>query len=388
MTFKHLCLPLSLAATLALTACAGAPSARPDKAPACPPPETAPPAASQSAPAPMAQPTENVRHNAPFRYVVQPGDTLWDISARFFKSPWLWPELWYDNPYIKNPHLIYPGDVITFAYVNGHPALSISRGGTTVASTAPGVRMLRPKVERTPLAQAIPTIPYDDISALLSKPRVMTLDQYHDAAYILMPTDGQLVAAVPDSVYARDLGEHAGPGKSYAIVHKAKALKDPDSGKTLGYEVLYLGRAEVTQGGDPATLKLVSTTREVHAGDRLVAAESGIVPTQFPLRTPCTGLEAAIIDVIGGISEVAQYQVVVLDRGKQNGLRVGDVLGIYRPGKTIRDPYARNGLSSQVELPERREGELVVFRAFKHVSYGLIMRALRPIKTGDVASAP
>lgn len=388
MAFKYLCLPLSLAAALALSACASSPPAQPDMAPVCPPPVTTAQAASQSAPAPMAQPVENVRRNAPFRYVVQPGDTLWDISARFFKSPWLWPELWYDNPYIKNPHLIYPGDIITFAYVNGHPALTISRGGTTVASTAPGVRMLRPKVERTPLAQAIPTIPYDDISALLSKPRVMPLDQYRKAAYILQPTDGQLVVAAPNSVYARGLGKHAGAGKSYAIVHKAKALKDPDTGRTLGYEVLYLGRAEVTKGGDPATLKLVSTTREVHAGDRLVAAESGIVPTQFPLRTPCTGIQADIIDVIGGISEVGQYQTVVLDRGKQNGLRVGDVLGIYRPGKTVRDPYAHNGLSSHVKLPEQRTGELVVFRAFKHVSYGLIMRALRPIKTGDVATAP
>src|SRR5690625_720237 len=321
MTFKHLCLPCSLAAMLALTACASAPTARQNQTAACPPPVTAAQPATRSTPAPIAQPVEQVRRNAPFRYVVQPGDTLWDISARFFKSPWLWPELWYDNPYIKNPHLIYPGDIITFAYVNGHPALSISRNGTTVASTAPGVRMVRPKVERTPLAEAVPTIPYDDISALLSKPRVMTLDQYQNAAYVLQPTDGQLVAAVPDSVYARGLDKTVAQGTRYAIVHKAKALKDPETGQTLGYEVLYLGRAELTAGGDPAPLKLVSTTREIHAGDRLVAAESGIVPTQFPLHTPCTGIQAAIIDVIGGISEVAQYQVVVLDRGKQNGLR-------------------------------------------------------------------
>src|SRR5699024_900712 len=106
-------------------------------------------------------------------------------------------------------------------------------------------------------------------------------------------------------------------------------LRDPDSSDTLGYEVLYLGRAEVTSGGDPATLKLVTSTREIHSGDRLVAAESGVVPTQFPLRIPCTGIEADIIDVIGGMSEVSQYQVVVLDRGTRNGLRVGDVLGIH-----------------------------------------------------------
>lgn len=388
MTSKALCLPLSLAATLTLAACAGTPSVQQDKTPVCPPPSTAPRPATSGAPAPVPEPVEQVRQHAPFRYVVQPGDTLWDISARFFNSPWLWPELWYDNPYIKNPHLIYPGDVITFAYVNGHPALMISRNGTTVAATVPGVRMLHPKVRRTPLGKAIPTIPYDDISSLLSKPRVMTLKQYKSAAYILQPVSGELIVGAHGSVYARGLGEKDAPGTSYAVVRKVKRLSDPDSARTLGYEVLYLGRAEVTAGGDPSTLKLLESTREIRPGDRLVPTESGIVPTQFPLRTPCAGIKADIIDVIGGISEVGQYQVVVLDRGEQGGLHVGDVLGIYVHGKTVRDPHARGGLSGTVELPDRRSGELVVFRAFEHVSYGLIMHAVRPINTGDIATAP
>ncbi|MGH8225703.1 MAG: LysM peptidoglycan-binding domain-containing protein [Gammaproteobacteria bacterium] len=321
-------------------------------------------------------------------YTVRRGDTLWGISAHFFENPWLWPEIWYENPYIANPHLIYPGDVITLGYANGHSTLTISRNGTTVATTIPGTRMLRPQIERTPLDKAVPTIPYDAISALLSKPRVMSAADYAAAPYVLRPADGQLLAAAPGLVYARGLGSDDHPGTGYAVVRQENALKDPASGRLLGYEVLYLGRASVTAAGDPSTLELQTSTREVRGGDRLVALETGVVPSQFPLLTPKTRIHAAIIDVIGGLAEVGQYQVVVLDRGTRAGLETGDVLAIYTHGKAVKDPYAHAGLSAKVRLPDRRSGELVVFRSSPEISYALVMRALRPIKIGDITTNP
>ncbi len=370
-------------ATLALAACASPP---PPAAPA--PAATMSAPAAASAPGPAAQPVPVPREQAPVRYTVRRGDTLWGISSRFFENPWLWPEIWYENPYIFNPHLIYPGDVITLGYANGHATLTISRNGTTVATTIPGTRMLRPQIERTPLDEAVPTIPYDAISALLSKPRVMSATNYATAPYVLRPADDQLLAAAPGLIYARGLGADDQPGTGYAVVRKENELKDPASGRTLGYDVLYLGQAQVTVSGDPSTLRLQTSTREVRGGDRLVALDTGVVPSQFPLLTPKTRVHAAIIDVIGGLAEVGQYQVVVLDRGTRGGLETGDVLAIYTHGKNVSDPYAHADLSSKVRLPDRRSGELVVFRAFPEISYALVMRALRPIKIGDITTNP
>lgn len=376
-------------APLLLAACAAAPAPQASRVapPASAPARADAPAPAASRPAPAIH-QETVRPQAPVHYTVHRGDTLWGIASRFFKDPWLWPQVWYDNPYIHNPHLIYPGDVITLGRAQGRPTLTITRGGTTVATTVPGTRMLRPRIERTSLAEAVPTIPYDAIEALLSKPRAMSAKQYGAAPYVLRPVDGQLLAAAPGLLYARGLGADDRPGTVYAVVRKKKALKDPENGRILAYEVLYLGRARVTASGDPTTLALQTSTREVQDGDRLVMPETGLVPAQFPLLAPKAKVRAAVIAVIGGLAEVGQYQVVVLDRGERTGLKTGDVLAIYTRSETIRDTHAHGSLSSTVGLPERRSGELVVFRAFPQVSYALVMRALRPIRIGDVVSNP
>ncbi len=386
MRAARLCLPLALAASLALAACASHP---PPAQPSAPAPASTASSLTQTVSRPRPKPAPALRKEAPLRYVVKPGDTLWGIASRFLRAPWAWPEIWYENPYIKNPHLIYPGDVITLSYANGRPVLTRTRGNLTVAATQPGTRMLHPQVERTPLGRAVPTIPYDAISALLSKPRVMDLASYRAAPYVLQPADGQLLAAAPDKVYARGLpaGKDAA-GMAYAVVHKNKKLTDPKTGKLLGYEVLYLGRGRIAAGGDPATLQLLKSTREIRAGDRLVPIQSGLVPAQFPLLTPKHAIHAQIIDVIGGLAAVGQYQTVALDRGARAGLETGDVLAIYTEGKRIRDRNAHGSLSSTVRLPRRRSGELLVFRAFPRISYALVMQSVRPIKVGDIATNP
>lgn len=379
-------IPLALAAA-ALAGCA---STNPCSGP--PPVRPLPAPATREAPAPATKPVPPpVRKNAPFRYVVKPGDTLWSISSRFLRSPWLWPEIWYENPYIANAHLIYPGDVITFSNANGRAVLSISRGGALVATTSSELttRFVRPRIERTPLAQAIPTIPYDEIASLLSKPRVMTADQYENAPYVLQPSDGRLLASAPNSVFARGIPEGQNlVGTDFSIVKKDKELTEPQTSCTLGYEVTYLGQGTVTAGGDPATLQLQSSTQEIAAGDRLLPVETGIVPSQFPLLTPRVVVDADIIDVIGGLEEVGQYQVVVLDRGSLSDLQMGDVLAIYRRGEVVADPYAHGKLSRSVRTPDQASGQLVVFRVFPRVSFALVMHALRPVRIGDFVTNP
>lgn len=325
-----------------------------------------------------------VKKTAPVRYVVKKGDTLWSIATHFFSSPWLWPEVWYENHYIENPHLIYPGDVITLQ----GGALTVSRNGTIVKSTLP-FRQLRPQVQRTPLGKAVPTIPYDQIADLLSKPRVMSAKAYSKAPYVLRPVDNELLAAAPNSVYVRGTRlKGANAGATYAVVRRQKPLYDPKSGDLLGYEVLYLGRGRLTATGDPATLKLTRSTQEIMPGNRLVPVDTGTVPAQFPLISPKSSIKGQIIDVIGGLGQVGQYQVVVLDRGERDHLEMGNVLEIERTGMRIHDAYAQGGMKQQVKLPNRKIGELVVFRAFRKVSFALVMHATHPVGIGDTVTNP
>lgn len=370
-----------VAGAAALAACA---SHAPPPAPSQPPPATSAPAPATTPPASPGTAPLPVKRTAPVRYVVQKGDTLWSIASRFFSNPWLWPEVWYENHYISNPHLIYPGDVIT---LNGGE-LTVTRNGTVVKSTLP-FRQLQPQVQRTPLGEAIPTIPYDEISDLLSKPRVMGAKEYAKAPYVLRPVEGQLLAAAPNSVYVRGKAlKDTAPGTSFAVVRREKPLHDPQSGDLLGYEVLYLGRGRLTQAGDPAVLKLTRSTQEITSGNRLVPEDSTNVPTQFPLLTPQNPVKGQIIDVIGGLGEVGQYQVVVLDRGARDKLEMGDVLGIERTGTRINDPYAQEGMKHRVKLPDQHIGELVVFRVFDRVSFALIMHATHPVSIGDTVTNP
>lgn len=372
-------------AVLAAIAVAGCASHTP--ATRAPAPATTPPPATAAAPTPPPAPSTAplpVKKTAPVRYVVKKGDTLWSIAGHFFSNPWLWPEVWYENHYIDNPHLIYPGDVITLS----GGALTISRGGTVVRSTTP-FHQLKPRIRRTPLSEAIPTIPYDEISDLLSKPRVMTAEQYAQAPYVLRTVDGQLLAFAPNKVYVRGKKlKGAGNGATYAVVRKEKPLYDAHTHHLLGYEVLYLGRGNLVAGGDPATLKLTASTQEIQPGNRLVPVDTGTVPAQFPLLTPNSGVKGEIIDVIGGLGEVGQYQVVVLDRGSSDGLKMGDVLRAERTGSRINDRYAQGSMSHQIKLPNEDIGQLVVFRVFKRVSYALVMQATHPISIGNTVTAP
>lgn len=368
------------AAAVLLAACA---SHKPQSPAAPPPAATSPAPVSAPAPAPETAPLP-VKKTAPVRYVVKKGDTLWSISAHFFSNPWLWPEVWYENHYIDDPHLIYPGDVITLR----GGALTISRNGTVVKSTLP-FRQLKPQITRTPLGEAVPTIPYDEISDLLSKPRVMTAKDYDKAPYVLRTVNGQMLAAAPDSVYVRgaDL-ENASPGASYAVVRKEKPLYDPTDHALLGYEVLYMGQGRIMDTDDPAILKLTASTQEITPGNRLVATDSGTIPAQFPLLTPESPINGQVIDVIGGLGQVGQYQVVVLDRGSRDRLKMGDVLGIERTGKKINDPYAQSGMHHEVQLPNQHIGELVVFRVFDRVSFALVMHATHPVSIGNTVTNP
>lgn len=309
----------------------------------------------------------------PDRYVVKRGDTLWDIAERFLRDPWLWPEVWHINPQIENPHLIYPGDVISLVYVDGKPRLVLQRGRPTVK--------LSPQARPQPLDEAIPTIPLDVIGPFLSRPRVLEEPAYERAPYIVSSADEHLIAGAGDRVYVRGLSR--GPGR-YTVLRRGELYRDPDTGEVLGLEAVHVADARLQRPGDPAVLVLVSSSREAIVGDRVLPVEEGRYTDRFLPRAPKHRVDGRIISVLDGVSRIGQYQVVVLNRGRREGVEPGHVLAVYQTGEVIEDPV-RGG---KVKLPDERAGIVMVFRTFDKVSYALVMRATRSIRVLDRVRNP
>lgn len=379
----HILLPMML--TAAIAGCASAPQ-QPAKAPQ-PEPVAQPVAAPQAAaPEPVV-----LQPDYPQEYVVKKGDTLWDIATRFLRDPWRWPELWQSNPQVKNPHLIYPGDILTLVYIEGKPTLQVQRGieGEPAPKGRPapapelgGVR-LSPKIRVEELRQAVPTIPLDAIGPFLTRPRVVTEDELEAAPYIVSSAGEHLIAGAGNRVYVRGISEYN--TTRYAVVRRGQVYRSPDDpNDILGYEAIPLADAQIERHGDPATLLLTRSNREVLNGDRLLPAEAKPYQANFMPRAPENKVSGRIIAVPGGLTQIGQFQVVVLNLGQQEKLRPGDVLAVYQTGDVIPDRVG----GGTVKLPNERAGTLMVFRTFKRVSYALVMEATRAMHLLDTVQNP
>jgi len=313
----------------------------------------------------------------PDRHVVVKGDTLWDISEQFLASPWLWPEIWHVNLQIENPHLIYPGDVITLVYVDGKPQLRLQRGK--------GTFKLSPKVREERLDKAIPTIPIDVIQQFLTQPLVADLDTMENAAYVVSSAGEHLIVGKGDRIYARGLAKDQ--GDRFHVFRPGDAYKDPVTNEVLGYEELYLGDSSVKRFGDPATLELTKTTREINIGDRLMPMTQEDVYAYFSPHSPDEAIEGNIISVVDGVSQIGQYQIVVLNRGTREGVDVGTVFEIHQAGDRIMDQVSKERNAS-VKLPDEQAGVMMIFRTFDKVSFGLIMKATSALHVGDIVRTP
>jgi len=318
-----------------------------------------------------------LRDGHPDRHVVVKGDTLWDIAETFLDSPWLWPEIWYVNPQIDNPHLIYPGDVINLVYVDGKPQLRVQRGK--------GTFKLSPKVRAERLDKAIPTIPIDAIQQFLSQPLVVDEDVMENAAYVVSSADEHLIVGAGDRIYVRGLEENQ--GSRYHVFRPGDAYTDPATGEVLGHEALYLGDGNLQKFGDPSTLKLTKTTREINIGDRLMPMSQEDVYAYFTPHSPDTEIDGTIIAVVDGVSQIGQYQIVVLNRGTREGVDVGTVFEVYQTGDRIVDQVSTER-NAHVKLPDEKAGMLMVFRTFDKVSFGLIMKATSALHVGDTIRTP
>ncbi len=322
-----------------------------------------------------AAPELNANH--PDRYTVVKGDTLWDISERFLTSPWLWPEVWHVNPQISNPHLIFPGDVIGLIYIDGQPRITTLKEGPNN-----GVVKLSPKVRAAPISTAIPTIPLDAISSFLSENRIVTLEELEAAPYVLSGKEAHLITGAGDEIFAR--GDAKGAEK-LGIYRKSERYTDPDSGEFLGLEARAIASTSVSaQDDDVVTLRVLRSSEEVRQGDRLLVSEDRELNSTFTPSKPKEGLMGKMIAVDSGVNNIGQYHVVTINLGAREGVEIGNVFAVYKSGGTTVDPYTKE----RVELPAQRAGLMMVFRTFDKLSYGLILKAQRPLAVLDEVRVP
>ena len=373
------------AATLALTlaGCGGNPPAY-ESSPAAPTATSGgrslePAPSSYSEPAASEPVLERINEPVPLaaghpnEYVVQVGDTLWDIAGTFLKDPWYWPEIWYVNPDIENPHLIYPGDVLGLVYIDGQPRVTNVRASTYRMS---------PQARVTPLTESISSIPYEDVAAFLSSGVVLEKNQADSLPYLLETRGDHLIAAAGNEIYVRGITQDT-PGTRFSVVHVGDPLYDPDDNRLIGYQGIPVGEGRLRRGGDPATVALTDTRMEAKPGDRLLPEEVDIPLNFFP-RSPSSAIDGRIISVVGGVTQIGQYMVVVLNRGSSNGLSVGDVLTVFQTGEEVKDRFG----GGTVRLPEEEAGTVMIFKTYDRISYGLVMEATQAIHIHDTVRNP
>jgi hypothetical protein len=320
-----------------------------------------------------------IKPDAPDRYVVVPGDTLWGIAQRYTDSPWRWPELWDMNKdQISNPHLIYPGNVIV---------IDRARGRLALADTV----KLSPRVRAESAAkQEIPAIPASVIEPFLIRPLVVEPDGLHNAATVVGTESNRVVLGAGNRAFVRGMG--GSKEKDWFVYRQGDPLVDPDTNTTLGFEAIYLGTARVIVPGDPATVELTTAVKEVSAGDKLVPAGKPQMVNYAP-RAPGAQVRGRVISLYGGVSrtgEAGPWDVIALNRGKAGGLEVGHVLALYSQGESVLDVSQPKHLvrENMITLPNERYGVAFVFRVFDQVSYALVMNVNRPVKTLDVVQNP
>ena len=308
---------------------------------------------------------------APDRHIVVRGDTLWDIAAKFLKNPYRWGELWKLNADdIKNPQLIYPGQVIVLDKSGNEPRLQL-------------VTIKEKRHEYVePLRKGIPTIPPQDIEPFLSEPRVLDKATLDKAPRVVALQDNRVIAGAGDHIYTTETKDRH---KVWQVFRPGKALIDPDTKEALGVEAVFLGTARMTKEGNPSSFVIVTSKQEIVRDDRLLAAPPQDVPSYIP-RAPTKKIEAKVLSIYSGVNFGGPHSVITLNRGKADGLEPGNVLAVDLAGADVTNRY--EGEKSNYKLPDARNGLLFVFRVFDRVSYALVMNATQPVVIGDTVRTP
>ena len=327
----------------------------------------------------------------PQTYIVQEGDTLWDISSIFLQDPWYWPEIWFKNPQVENPHLIYPGDTLAIVYIGGEKRIQLlSRGedGAVLAQTEGGLQVIKvtPRVRTRSIDATIPSIPIDSIRHMLERPLIVDEDTLNNSAYVLSSFDNHLINNINDKLYVRKLDTTEGIGR-YHIYRPNRPLYDPITNELLGYEALYVGESALLLRGDPASVRVTNSEREILRDDRVMPMDNTSFERDFFPKPPATRVSGEIVSLLNSISKSGAFQTMAINLGNRDGVESGNILRIRRAGDAIPDKKEKNP-KFLVQLPDEKIGMAMVIRSFEKMSYALIMEADMPISVNDYVESP
>jgi len=316
--------------------------------------------------------------NPPELYIVKKGDTLWQISSLYLRDPWKWPEIWDVNPQLDNPHLIFPGDQLYLVYVDGQPRLRVRRGaGSRTVKLTPQMRI-------EPLDTAIPAISLERIGAWLSGHRVVSPEELAGAPYVVAGAQRHLLSAAGDLFYARGVFPEKEVG--YGIYRAGDTYVDPVTEELLGYQAMDIGSATLLERHEEnmVHLEVTRVTEEVRNKDRLLPNEVKKISATFYPRPPDEQVNAFMIAVDGGVTQIGKLDVVAINRGEREGFQAGYVLAIYQAGEVVKDPMT----NKSVRIPDARAGLIMIFRTFEKLSYGIVLKANRPLAIMDKVTSP
>lgn len=322
-----------------------------------------------------------IRDDAPQRYTVKSGDTLWDISGHFLHSPWLWPKVWRKNPQIDNPHLIYPGDVLVLRDCSGSPCMALERGRNVVK--------LSPEMRAVPRREVVTPLPMSVLQAFLRKHRIVNDAQpQEELAYVIAGENKRLISGAGDQVFARvsqaaDVAALTA-ADSLGIFRPGERYRDA-KGKPLGRELIGIGEAKlISRTGDVSRLRVQEAAQEVRNNDILLPLEPRLQAQEMTPRVPQHDVAGRIVGVPGGVRFIGRLQVVAIDLGTEDGIQPGHVLRIDQQGERVVDPRTE----ALVKLPDETAGTLVVFRPYDKISYAIVMEATNTLAVGDAVRPP
>jgi len=321
----------------------------------------------------FAQENSPLVDNPPARHVVVPGDTLWGIAKKFLKEPWRWPEIWQLNKeQIKNPHRIYPGDVVVLDRSGAKPKLRIASSN-----------QLKPQVYSEAIKKEISSIPSSVIEPFIAKPMIVSAEALDNVPRIIAGQEDRTFLGNDDVAFVSGIPDAR--IVDWNVFRPGKPLKDPDSEEILGYEAYDVGSARLVQPGTPAIVKIMTAREEIGRGDRLTPAPKKDIVAYVP-RAPEKQLSGKVMSMYGALSEGGPLSVITLNRGTRDGLEVGHVLALQRHRSAV--DYDDDNKRVTTPLPDERYGLVFVFRAFERVSYALVMEASRSVIVGDIVKNP
>lgn len=317
---------------------------------------------------------------APDTYIVEPGDTLWDISALFLNEPWRWPELWRVNPDVRDPNLIYPGDTLYLRWEDGKPGVYLT-AGTSYAGASNVVR-LSPTVRAEPLPAAIDALPREAIDPFIARHRFATQFDLETMPRIISGDRGRLISGMGDRVYA--VGTFASSDQQFDVVRPAREIKHPETGEMLGTLLSSVGRVVLSQRGaddDQASqFDVLASREELRVGDVLLPVEDRQLVATFEPQVPTVDLDPGfMLPLERGATQIGALDVVATTFGEVDDVEVGTVLSIAKASEPVRDEVS----GKRYTLPSETAGIMMLFAVYDRASFGLVLNATQPLSVAD-----